>query len=614
MKLYGIDAQFTLAAESSETLPTWDTKYERSFIFAEDQNAMYYGTNTGWVKLAGTSGTSGSSGTSGIAGTSGTSGTSGTTPTATSGTSGSSGVAGTSGTSGTSSTSGSSGTSPDTALTNSKPVTQAVHQTYAGSASTGIYVADATNINFGILSFSLLWRGSLPDWTPSVNVQLVYKHDGTTGYQLLLNGSGQLQLYLNSTVYTSTSNLSAFSNSTAHEILVSVVRECPSTAGSINFYVDGVLLGSTVSITAGTPATITNTATLYIMGTSAIRAFGDIHTFAAFNRSVTGSYVADLYKNGINYCDKWGDYISEKIAAQNNRDFSSGTIGNWVVYTDGNGVIAYDTGPSSEQCAKVTVGSTVGTYTGGRLSTTYCPVVAYKRYLISADVYIPSGAAWTSIIMTSGSLSSAAYINALNANLTITNAWQRIWREVETYTDVSGYIPAVLGYSTTVGDIFYFDNMSCVEIGATIALEPEGILSDSWQDSSTNGLDASYPASGSSLVRAVISGTSGTSGSSSTSGSSGSSGTTPTATSGTSGTTPTATSGTSGSSGTTPTATSGTSGSSGSSPTATSGSSGSSGTSATGTTSGTSGTTGTVWVSVGTTAPADTNLLWVDTN
>lgn len=121
MKHYGIDSQYLLAAESAATLPSWDTIYKRSFIYAEDENRMYYGTNTGWAAW-GTSGTSGSSGSSGIAGTSGssgvsgssgtsgvsgTSGSSGTSPTATSGTSGLSGSSGTSG----SGTSGSSGVS-----------------------------------------------------------------------------------------------------------------------------------------------------------------------------------------------------------------------------------------------------------------------------------------------------------------------------------------------------------------------------------------------------------------------------------------------------------------------------------------------------------------------
>jgi hypothetical protein len=44
---------------------------------------------------------------------------------------------------------------------------QAVNMTYAASGSSGITVADNTNINFGTGNFTLVWRGSLPDWTPS---------------------------------------------------------------------------------------------------------------------------------------------------------------------------------------------------------------------------------------------------------------------------------------------------------------------------------------------------------------------------------------------------------------------------------------------------------------
>lgn len=52
MKHYGIDNQYLLSAESVTTLPGWDTKYKRSFIFAEDVATMYYGANTGWVAIS----------------------------------------------------------------------------------------------------------------------------------------------------------------------------------------------------------------------------------------------------------------------------------------------------------------------------------------------------------------------------------------------------------------------------------------------------------------------------------------------------------------------------------------------------------------------------------
>lgn len=45
------------------------------------------------------------------------------------------------------------------------------------------------------------------------------------------------------------------------------------------------------------------------------------------------------------------------------------------------------------------------------------------------------------------------------------------------------------------------DNVVAYEIGATLALEPEGIQNNLWYDSSSNALNASYPAAGWSLTR-----------------------------------------------------------------------------------------------------------------
>lgn len=49
MKYFGIDAEYLLQPESGTSLPSWDSKYERSFFYAEDVETMYYGTSTGWV-------------------------------------------------------------------------------------------------------------------------------------------------------------------------------------------------------------------------------------------------------------------------------------------------------------------------------------------------------------------------------------------------------------------------------------------------------------------------------------------------------------------------------------------------------------------------------------
>ena len=50
--------------------------------------------------------------------------------------------------------------------------------------------------------------------------------------------------------------------------------------------------------------------------------------------------------------------------------------------------------------------------------------------------------------------------------------------------------------SIETGSIYYLKAATVYHAGATLALEPEGIQTDKWYDSSTNNLDASYPATG----------------------------------------------------------------------------------------------------------------------
>jgi len=59
---------------------------------------------------------------------------------------------------------------------------QGVAMTYASSGSNGIVVADNNNIDFGTGNFTLVWKGSLLDWTPSVDTRLLYKFQDNNNY------------------------------------------------------------------------------------------------------------------------------------------------------------------------------------------------------------------------------------------------------------------------------------------------------------------------------------------------------------------------------------------------------------------------------------------------
>ena len=63
----------------------------------------------------------------------------------------------------------------DSVLANPKAMSQGVSMTAAASGSTGITVADNDNIDFGTGNFTLVWRGSLPNWTPADAVYFAIK-------------------------------------------------------------------------------------------------------------------------------------------------------------------------------------------------------------------------------------------------------------------------------------------------------------------------------------------------------------------------------------------------------------------------------------------------------
>jgi hypothetical protein len=180
--------------------------------------------------------------------------------------------------------------------------------TYAASGSSGITVADDPDIDFGTGNFTLVWRGSLPDWTP-VQTNIFGKYSaGGEGYALWMQDAnpGILKVYVHTTNYVSTVTHS-ITDGVVAEIAAVVIRETASVAGSVTIYVDGVQLGEVVVIGAAAPDSVDNTDPLYVCGErSGIRYASTTQFAATFNRALTAAEVLDLYRNGINYADKWG--------------------------------------------------------------------------------------------------------------------------------------------------------------------------------------------------------------------------------------------------------------------------------------------------------------------
>ena len=159
---------------------------------------------------------------------------------------------------------------------------------------------------------------------------------------------------------------------------------------------------------------------------------------------------------------KIGSSINNMITAPNDYDFVKKTIGNWVVYTDGNGTCAYspDKPVTGDEDAKVTVGATPGTYTGSSLPTSaIATFVNGSSYYITARIYIPSAKNnWTKISILPVDLASWSKVREVTATLTIEDGWQDINAVYTADADITGKI-TIKGESVTDGDMFYFDDI-----------------------------------------------------------------------------------------------------------------------------------------------------------
>ena len=121
--------------------------------------------------------------------------------------------------------------------------------TAATSASNGIQQLTNTQNNFDTGNFALQWRGSVPDWTPTADVILLNKHDGTNGYILTLLTTGFLRLTINATNFDSTVVTGMTDNYVA-VIDVDITAATTTAAGSVVFTLNGVQLGTTLVISA----------------------------------------------------------------------------------------------------------------------------------------------------------------------------------------------------------------------------------------------------------------------------------------------------------------------------------------------------------------------------
>ena len=373
--------------------------------------------------------------------------------------------------------------------TNPKAMSQGVAMTYAATGG-GIMAADDAKFDPTTNDFTLFIRASLPDWTPAAAAAaLLEKWSGSyTGFDVgaLTDGTFRLRVYRNDggTVFTSTATHS-FVDGTEHLIEIGVRRETASTAGEVTFRVDGALFGNALPITAAATVSIDNTGGLGVLGFTGARTAGKVSFAGMFNRVLTVAESLDLYRNGVAEADKWGSQtsltseggltvdaadiaainaaysdIDVYVSAAHNANIASKVL-TWNITSDGSNSILLKTG--------LTIG---------------------KRYRING-LNVTERTASFNLRGTHADAGTSTYY---------TFATTGLYNIEFTALTNSVYLG---GYATGTFAITQTNPYTITPIGATLALEPEGIqpAPGQWLDSSSNKLHAWQPASGSSITR-----------------------------------------------------------------------------------------------------------------
>jgi len=138
-----------------------------------------------------------------------------------------------------------------TIFSHGNPLAKAIRVaiTAATSASNGIQQLSNTQNNFGTGNFAIQYKDAQPDWTPSANVVLCSKHDGTNGYILTPLATGILRTTINGTNFDSTS-ATGLTDGDAGVIDVDIIPATASAAGSVTYTLNGVQLGDALAISA----------------------------------------------------------------------------------------------------------------------------------------------------------------------------------------------------------------------------------------------------------------------------------------------------------------------------------------------------------------------------
>ena len=386
----------------------------------------------------------------------------------------------------------------------------AVQMTAAASGSNGIQQLDNENLDMGTNDFTLTWEGSLPDWTPASAVFFAIKTTGlaVAGYYLALTTTGLLALNIRDGVNPQIETVSTVSTGLADgssaKITAVVTRETASSAGSVVFYVNGVKLGSAVTISAATPLNANGPANLFISGQSTVRAACSLQASRLFNRALTAAEVLDLSINGPALADRGASQAIKYIA-----DFSAGDDGftgtSLTLTGNEDGIYGRD---------NVLKGEVASTGINRRfLKTIPFTIVQGRRYRFRLGIAFDADNAtvdsWTFADSGNNNVFEGGQI--AEADLSKGVWHDRVYERVAiiSATSLRLYVANGTGFgiSATAGDIAYLSNFDIESIGLTSELIASNAQSDTGQifDTSGNKNHALLPESGATVVGVPVS-------------------------------------------------------------------------------------------------------------
>jgi hypothetical protein len=360
-------------------------------------------------------------------------------------------------------------------MTNPKAMAQGVALTAAASGSSGITVPDDADLNMGTNSFRIILKCSLNNWQTGAQQELSQKYVAY-GFQAYISSANKIAFYMAGAGGVIKDFVASVANTlvagTEHEIAFDITRETASVAGSLSLLIDGVVT-ETVTIAAGTGGSISNTGVLYFFGDSSVRTAGTLHSAYLYNRALSAAEVLSHYRNGLAEADKWGSQTS----------LSTGTIING---TDE----PYETVDGASATGFHAINTAGANGSSGTPQTIL--ITAGKWTQVSFSMAKASGA------FPSFNLSTSIGGNPFSGFLSQTSVEGR-----NTYAftpTVSGNFLLYWYTGASAATEYTVSDFSVKQIGATLALQPEGIQPDKWYDSSSNALDGAYPTTGSSLT------------------------------------------------------------------------------------------------------------------